>query len=55
MAKELLESKGFTLVNVEFTLEEIAAFRDIMNGLIGNYNGIVSLGQMDKLYEKVLP
>jgi hypothetical protein len=43
MAKELLESKGFTLVKIDFSIEEIGALRDVMNGLIGNYNGIVSL------------
>lgn len=55
MAKDLLEAKGFKLVNVDFTPEEIGEIRDIMNGLIGNYNGIVSLKRMELLHEKLLP
>jgi Asp-tRNA(Asn)/Glu-tRNA(Gln) amidotransferase A subunit family amidase len=55
MAKDLLEAKGFSLVKVDFTTEEIGEIRDIMTGLIGNYNGIVSLKRMDALYEQLLP
>lgn len=55
MAKDLLEAKGFKLVKVDFSPEEIGEIRDVMTGLIGNYNGIVSLKRMDALHEKVLP
>ena len=55
MAKEALEKKGFKVVKFEFTVEEIGELRDVFTGLLANYNGIVTLNQMDAAYELHLP
>lgn len=54
MAREALESRGFQFVKIEFSMEDMLEFRDIMTALIANLNLDPLLRKIESEYEEVL-
>jgi Asp-tRNA(Asn)/Glu-tRNA(Gln) amidotransferase A subunit family amidase len=55
MAKEALEKKGYTLVKIDFTRDELVTSGNIMTGIVGNFSVLPTYKVLESNYESVIP